>query len=114
MSHRTERTGLYRSWEAMKRRCRCRFHHAARWYADRGISYAPRWGSFRNFRADMESSWFPRAELHRRNVDRSYYKGNCIWLSKSDHLKQHQAIASIRRRGSKGRTYYAARRGVRD
>ncbi|WP_424667281.1 hypothetical protein [Candidatus Binatus sp.] len=93
-THGLRHTGLYRSWQNLRRRCRdakyC--HYSA--YGGRGITFDPRWGKFENFFADMGATYFEHAHLHRKNVDGNYEKSNVVWLSPEEHRAAHAAMRS--------------------
>ena len=86
---------LYVSWESMKARCTDR--KAATWprYGGRGISFDPRWRDFEAFLADIGDTWFQSAELHRRDGNANYFKGNCVWLTASKHDRVHWASYTL-------------------
>lgn len=67
----------YQSWRTMKARCKntqCPSHGAV------GITYDPRWESFKNFLADMHER--PEGtSLDRVNPFGNYCKDNCRWAS---------------------------------
>ena len=55
-------------------------------YAGRGP--ASRWDDFGNFAVDMGERP-PGAELHRKDNDRGYEPGNCVWLTREEHAAAH-------------------------
>lgn len=99
---RERRTSIYRSWEAMKRRCASLKFHGWRHYIGKGIGYQPEWEQFGAFFWDMRESHFDGAELHRQNPALWYSKGNCVWVTKRQHVLLHCDVKELRRRGSRG------------
>ncbi|MBV8357599.1 MAG: hypothetical protein JO189_06630 [Deltaproteobacteria bacterium] len=67
-------------------------------YGGQGIGYDPRWEDYRQFMADMAYSYFPHAELHRKDGNGNYDRDNCVWLSKSEHRRLHWSPIQARRR----------------
>lgn len=79
-----KRASVYRSWEAMKRRCLSAKDHAFKDYGGRGIKVCDRWNSFVNFLSDMgegKKGW----QLERVNNNGNYEPENCVWA-----LPKHQ------------------------
>lgn len=83
-SKRGQRTGEYRSWCSMKRRCRNKNSPDYPRYGGRGIDYCQQWESFENFLADMGPRPHGKS-LDRINNDLGYFPGNCKW---STHKEQ--------------------------
>lgn len=95
------RTPIYRSWEAMRRRCCNHNAHNYGDYGGRGIRVCQRWlDSFENFLADMG----PRPEgttLNRIDNDGNYEPDNCEWATP-------KVQSNNRRRAKKRRLRVAA------
>jgi len=50
-------------------------------YAGRGIGVCIEWEDFKKFYADMREGYSDNLTIERKDVNRSYCKENCIWLS---------------------------------
>jgi hypothetical protein len=78
------RSGAYRSWAAMRQRCRVNHN-----YSERGIKVCKRWLSFERFFTDMGSR--PRGlTLDRINNDGDYKPGNCHWVTRAEQARNQR------------------------
>lgn len=104
--------GFSTSWRNMHARCYNVRHNRYKNYGARGILVAPEWHDFQNFYADMFSTWRRSLQLDRINLQDSYHKENCRWVSlqentrvrTSSKLTQAQA-EEIKARFRPGATY---------
>lgn len=71
----------YRSWAAMKSRCRNENHQSYMNYGARGIDYCDEWEHFENFVRDMGARPIG-ATLERVDNEVGYCKENCIWADR--------------------------------
>lgn len=86
-THGRSDTSTYDIWAGMRRRCRNPKHKRFKDYGGRGIE--DRYPSFEAFRANMGERP-PGCDLHRKDNDGHYEPGNCVWLSRSEHMKLHR------------------------
>ena len=98
--HGCRRTGSstpeYRTWRAMRERCRNPNNKHFKNYGGRGIKVCKRWDDFRNFLADMG----PRPEtysIERIDNDGNYKPSNCKWIPLLDQSKNRRRGATRRR-----------------
>lgn len=76
-------TRTYRSWMAMRDRCRYSNHKDYEHYGGRGIKVCERWQSFENFLADMGERPVGLT-LDRIDPNGNYEPGNCRWATWSE------------------------------
>lgn len=108
--HGMSRTRAYRAWAAMLNRCADSTN--AR-YGGRGISTCARWRIFDNFYADMGD---PPAgmSLERKNNNRGYSKGNCVWATSAQQNKNRSNSRVVTFDGVRDTiAAHAARAGLR-
>jgi hypothetical protein len=73
-------------WSNMLSRCfdpESQHYHR---YGGRGITVCDWWLTFDNFADDMGPRP-PGCDLHRKDNDRDYEPGNCVWLPHSEHMR---------------------------
>jgi len=93
-----EDTRLYGIWFAMVSRCTKPEHKSWDDYGGRGITVSKRWMSFKNFYFDM----FPRPAdmtMERRNNEKGYSKGNCVWATRRSNLLNRRNTVLIAYQG---------------
>jgi hypothetical protein len=79
--HKMTGTPTWRSWQAMKQRCRDKNCKDYEFYGARGVKVCARWSSFKNFFADMGLR--PEgATLDRKDSTGNYEPSNCRWADK--------------------------------
>jgi hypothetical protein len=73
-------TGEYQSWSNAKQRCTNPKREVWHRYGGRGITMCDHWlNSFASFLADMGKKPSPRHTLERRDNNKGYEPGNCLW-----------------------------------
>lgn len=81
--HGKTRSGAWKSWAAMRRRCDNPKNKDFKHYGGRGIKVCERWRDFENFYADMGD----RPEgmtIERDRVNEDYEPGNCRWATQRE------------------------------
>lgn len=74
-------TKFYRVWQNMKTRCDNPNYWLRNRYGARGITYDPKWKTFRGFYEDMYSLYKEGLSLDRIDNDKGYSKDNCRWAT---------------------------------
>lgn len=90
----------YTSWVMMRQRCFNKNEKDYNQYGGRGITVCDNWLSFDNFLRDMGKR--PEGmSIERKNVNKGYYKDNCIWASsktqamnrRSNHIVIYKGVS---------------------
>jgi hypothetical protein len=83
---------IHTTWRGMRDRC---FNERSKYfprYGGRGVQVCAQWDrSFEAFLRDMGPTWFPGAQLHRKDNDGHYNRENAHWVSKAEHDRLHIA-----------------------
>lgn len=83
--HGESKTRLYRTWTAMKRRCRTPSDNNYRKYGARGISYCNEWEQYLPFKKwAMENGYSSSLTIDRINNDGNYCPENCRWITNAE------------------------------
>ena len=88
--HNACKTRTYKSWEAMKNRCRN--SNTPQWkdYGGRGITVCTEWqNSFETFYTDMGPRP-PNTSIDRINNDLGYFKENCRWADRKTQVNNRR------------------------
>lgn len=82
MIHQAVRIAKYpelKVWQGMRQRCLNPNSKAYKFYGARGITVAPQWKSFKQFRADVGPRPTTAHQLHRLGDRGNYEPGNVVW-----------------------------------
>lgn len=113
--HGLKYTRAWGSWARMKERCNNKNLPNYSSYGGRGITYDPKWETFRGFYEDMGKcpKWF---SLDRIDNDGNYCKENCRWATRTQQNNNQRTrvdntsrIPGVAKDGEKWRA-----RGTRD
>lgn len=86
----------YKSWIAMRARCKPNAK-CAKYYYDRRIVIAREWDSFSIFLKDMGQKPAPDYTLERIDNNKGYNRDNCKWATKSEQGKNKASRNSLER-----------------
>lgn len=85
----------YRSWSAMRARCKYPSTNDYARYGGRGIRVCDRWDSFEAFLHDMGPKPAPNFWIGRLDSDGHYEPGNCEWQSPSQQRRAPVSSVSV-------------------
>lgn len=98
-THKMTRTPTYRSWEAMRSRCRYQANIGFRNYGGRGIKVCDRWESFALFFEDMGARP-PGMSLDRINPEDDYCPANCRWATSTEQNRNRRNNRTFQFKGA--------------
>ena len=88
ITHGMTKTSLYKSWQAMKRRCNNPDDFHEKYYRDKGITYCDKWEIFENFRDwALENGWSEGLTIERKDNSKGYNPDNCCWVAMEEQAK---------------------------
>lgn len=77
----------YSSWRTMKSRCNNPNHDSYYLYGGKGITYDPKWETFKGFLEDMGERPSKDYSIDRIDPNANYCKSNCRWILKSENSR---------------------------
>lgn len=85
----------YNVWAAMKKRCNYAKHPRYHLYGGRGIKVCERWATFANFFADMGECPFEHGSIERKDNNKGYAPGNCVWIPNAEQSKNRRCVTLV-------------------
>lgn len=86
----------YAAWMNMRARCNNPKSNRYKTYGARGIKVCERWESdFLNFLADMGRRPSADHSIERKDNDRNYEPGNCIWATRKEQARNRRTSRFI-------------------
>ena len=96
ITHGMSKTSLYKSWQAMKRRCDNPDNLHEKYYKNKGITYCEEWKKFENFRDwALENGWSEGLTIERKDNSKGYNPDNCCWATMSEQARNKTSIHYI-------------------
>jgi predicted DNA-binding transcriptional regulator AlpA len=86
--HGMSRSRPYRIWRGFRQRCDSPSERHARWYT--GISYDPKWKTFKGFWEDMKEGYADHLTLDRIDSSKDYCKENCRWATMKEQSRNRK------------------------
>lgn len=99
VKHGRHGTPTWRSWNAMRRRCRDENGNRFDRYGARGITVCDRWQDFAAFLEDLGEKPGPGYSLERIDNDRGYEPGNVRWATTKEQARNRRSSRMIEYNG---------------
>jgi hypothetical protein len=82
---------VYNSWKSLRQRCCNPNATGYRYYGGRGIKVCERWkNSFDNFLEDMGNRPGKEYSIERKDNNKGYEPGNCVWATKVEQMNNRK------------------------
>lgn len=113
-THGMHGTSEYMAWVSMRQRCNNPAHRHYSDYGGRGIKVCPEWDeSFEAFHQDMGDKPNAGLSLERKENDKGYVPGNCVWATATEQASNRRSSLEFELDGKKvGTSELAAISGV--
>lgn len=97
------RNVLYRTWIAIKNRCKSSRKREQMCYSDKGIKVSKEWiDSFESFyNWSIQNGWQKGLTLDRRNNDGNYSSENCRWVTMAEQMRNTRMTVFLTAFGDK-------------
>jgi len=86
----SSKTSEYHIWAAMMQRCENTNNVDYEYYGARGIKVCERWKTFANFIVDMGKKPSEKHTLERKDNNKGYNKGNCVWENRTTQARNQR------------------------
>ena len=91
-THRMRDTATYRSWNAMRNRCKNKRAERYPQYGGRGIAVCERWNQFENFLTDMGKRPIGKTLDRYPDKNGNYEPGNCRWATVTEQNRNRRNV----------------------
>lgn len=91
----SKRPPEYVVWLGMRQRCRDKNCASYKDYGGRGITIAPEWDSYEQFRVDMGERPSASHSIERLENDLGYSKANCCWALKETQNRNRRTTVNL-------------------
>jgi hypothetical protein len=94
-THGATKTSEYKSWRAMRDRCKNPRHSSYKNYGGRGISIDKKWEDFTIFLKDMGFKPSSEYSIDRIDNNGNYEPSNCRWSTSKDQNRNKRIVSNV-------------------